>query len=113
METYLGPKRFIIFCIISLTFSLCSVQKVNKFKWLFQDPGLPVISLMKMLALWREAEFEIAYSMNIEWTSNWLQTYLTSAKRIHTLLPNLVDYECDPPRLRYHVTYDVLTSATT
>ncbi len=34
-----------------------------------------------------------------------ISTYLTSAKRVRTLQPNLVEYVCDPPCLRYHVTY--------
>ncbi len=40
-----------------------------------------------------------------------ISTYLTSAKRVRTLQPNFVEYECDPPCLRYHVIHDVITSA--
>ncbi len=42
-----------------------------------------------------------------------ISTYLTSAKRVRTFQPNLVEYECDPPCLRYHVIYDIITSAKT
>ncbi len=57
------------------------------------------------------AASETAYSMNRYLIS--ISTYLTSAKRVRTFQPNLVEYECDPPCLRYHVIYDVITSAKT
>ncbi len=57
------------------------------------------------------AASETAHSMSRYLIS--ISTYLTSAKRVRTFQPNLVEYECDPPCLRYHVIYDVITSAKT
>ncbi len=57
------------------------------------------------------AASETAYSMSRYLIS--ISTYLTSAKRVRTFQPNLVEYECDPPCLRYHVIYDIITSAKT
>jgi len=43
IETYLGPINFIIFCIFS---DLCTESKKVEMA-VFQDPRLPVISLME------------------------------------------------------------------
>ncbi len=67
------------------------VDMLCYYKTLMDKPCLLISSIV--------AHTEIAYSMSRYLIS--ISTYLSSAKRVRTLQPNLVKYECDPDFIRH------------